>query len=136
MNFFLIISYSETLEVSRNIEPNRTELNWIEPNRIEFNRIFSIFRCFFDFGSIEPNSKIIQMHQIHHVKSFKCNKTEFGSIEPKIWPIEIEFLNMNKPLDSMVFNAKKLLYSKFDFVRPIFLPIFDSFRFRFDTHLM
>ena len=22
------------------------------------------------------------MHQIHHVKSFKCNKTEFGSIEP------------------------------------------------------
>jgi hypothetical protein len=26
--------------------------------------------------------KIIQMHQIHHVKSFKCNKTEFGSIEP------------------------------------------------------
>jgi len=22
------------------------------------------------------------MHQIHHVKSFKCNKTEFGSIVP------------------------------------------------------
>ena len=26
--------------------------------------------------------EIIQMHQIHHVKAFKCNKTEFDSIEP------------------------------------------------------
>ena len=73
------------------------------------------FNVFYEFGSIESNSKnieilkkfdsvgsnkfklirlnsirfdrtelikIIQMHQIHHVKSFKCNKTEFGSIEP------------------------------------------------------
>ncbi len=48
---FLLITYSETLELSRNIEPNCTESNWIEPNRI-----FSIFLCFFEFGSIEPNS--------------------------------------------------------------------------------
>jgi len=51
--------YSETLELSWNIEPNRTESNSIELVRIspiEPNRIFSIFRCFFEFGSIEPNS--------------------------------------------------------------------------------
>jgi len=43
----------------------------IEPKRIssiEANRIFSIFRCFF--------IKIVQMHQIHHVKSFRCIKTK------------------------------------------------------------
>jgi hypothetical protein len=49
-----MLKYSETLELSWNIEPNRTEL-----------------------------IKIIQMHQIHHVKSFKCNKTEFGWIETR-----------------------------------------------------
>jgi len=26
--------------------------------------------------------KTIQMDQIHHIKPFKCNKTEFDSIEP------------------------------------------------------
>ncbi len=54
-----ILLYSETLELSWNIEPNRTEPNSIELARISSigtNRIFSIFRCFFELSSIELNS--------------------------------------------------------------------------------
>jgi hypothetical protein len=54
-----ILLYSETLELSWNIEPNRTEPNSIKLARIssiEANRIFSIFRCFFELSPIEPNS--------------------------------------------------------------------------------
>ncbi len=48
---------------SNRIEPNRTEPNRTESNSIELvrissiepNRIFSIFRCFFEFGSIRSN---------------------------------------------------------------------------------
>ena len=38
---FFLDRYSETLELSWNIEPNRIELNRTEPNRIESNRIES-----------------------------------------------------------------------------------------------
>ncbi len=76
------------------IESNRTESNQIKPNQTESNRIQSnqfyrsesnffnismFFRVRFDRTGL---IKIIRMHQIHHVKSFKCIKTEFGQIEP------------------------------------------------------
>ena len=69
-------NYSETLELSWNIEPNRTESNSIELVRSNFFNISMFFRVQIEL------IEIIQMHQIHHVKAFKCNKTEFGSIEP------------------------------------------------------
>jgi hypothetical protein len=50
----LVLVYSETLELLWNIEPNRIQSNRIELKRTESN-LFSIFRCFFEFGSIEPN---------------------------------------------------------------------------------
>ena len=70
---------TETNRIASNrTESNRTESNSTELVRIcsfEPNRIFSIFRWFYGFD------------RIHHVKSFKCNKTEFGSIEKtsKYW---------------------------------------------------
>jgi len=83
-NFFslfeLIIKYLKWRYFDRLDNYNETsELSWyIELNLTEPNRIFPIFRCF-----LSSVVKIIQKHQIHNVKSFKCdNKTEFGSIEP------------------------------------------------------
>ncbi len=75
-NFDLIftqINYSETLELSWNIEPNRIVINRI--SSIEANQIFQYFDVF-------DRTELIKMIQIHHVESFKCIKTEFGSIEP------------------------------------------------------
>jgi hypothetical protein len=63
--------YSETLEFSWNIESNSIEL--VRSKRIEFFQYFDVFSSYV---------RSIQMHQIHHVKSFKCNKTDFGSTEP------------------------------------------------------
>ena len=71
-------NYSETLELSWNIEPNRTESNSIELVRSNFFNISMFFRVQIEL------IEIIQMHQIHHVKAFKCNRTEFGSIEPNL----------------------------------------------------
>jgi len=48
--------------------------------------------------------KIIQMHQIHHVKSFKCNKTEFDSIEPNRTRKNIEILKKFGSREAM-FNS-------------------------------
>jgi hypothetical protein len=64
---------------------SRTFLEYrTESNQIEFNRISSnLFdRTESNFFNISMFPKIVQKNQIHHVKSFKCNNTEFGSIEP------------------------------------------------------
>jgi len=48
------------------IELNRTEPNQIEPNRIssiEPNRIFSIFRFFFEFGSVGEKSSRVSLYK-------------------------------------------------------------------------
>jgi hypothetical protein len=60
--FSSIFGYSETLELYWNIEPNRTEFNRI--SLIEPNRIFSMFRCFFDKNHSNASNtpcKVIQM---------------------------------------------------------------------------
>ncbi len=56
---------------SRTFLEYRTESN--------FFNISMFFRVRFDRTEL---IKIIQMHQIHYVKSFQCNKTDFVSIEP------------------------------------------------------
>ncbi len=60
---------------------SRTLLEYrTESNRIEFFQYFDVFS-----SSVRSELiKIIQMHQIHHVKSFKCNKREFEKTS-KYW---------------------------------------------------
>jgi hypothetical protein len=49
--------------------------------------------------------ELIQMHQIHHLKAFKCNKTEFGSIEPNLYCFQF-FLNCGfKPCQFILSNV-------------------------------
>jgi len=54
--YFYLLQWNSRTFLEYRTESNRTESNQIQSNRTEPNRIFSIFRCFFEFGSIEPNS--------------------------------------------------------------------------------
>jgi len=61
-------------------------------NKNNFLNILTVFfyesiqATFQDIKDKLLRNKIIQMHQIHHVKPLKCNKTEFGSIENSLDP--------------------------------------------------
>ena len=77
-NFIINIQWN-----SRSFLEYRTESNRINPinpnNRSEFFNILLFLWVRFD------RTEFIKIIQMHHVKSFKCNKIELGSIEPKFY---------------------------------------------------
>ncbi len=63
--------YSETLELSSPTESNRTK-----SNRIKHGFAGSeLFRCFFEFGSIEPNSVLLHLNDFYEFGSIELEKT-------------------------------------------------------------
>jgi len=140
--FIIDFYHSETLELSCNIEPNRTESNWIEPNRTEFFQYFYVFSSSVWSNRTHKNHpnasntscEIIQM-QHSSVRSNRTRKNieilkKFGSREAMFNSVR----EARKVLEFHCIWIKGLKYSSwknFAFFKLLFNAIFWIWSFNF-----